>query len=807
MLFLLASFFAKAAYAQLPATVTLPYARPNQPYSVQLSTNVSGRAPFTFELRPGFGELPKRITLKPTTGELAGVPASPAPSKAAYKATAFRPEKVPLKAPASHSAQVYNFIVDVADATGKILQSLPLALPVSSAPQPVALDSSETSAPQTPQAEKQTPPPAPEKTQKPENSAPAPAGKDPTSNDKPKNSGATAPGKPSLPAMIKVDDPQITVVSDPPPPASASGETEKAPKDTLELLLVKDEKKGCTLDNGTPLPLKVNANGPISLSLPVEANGVTSLTPEKKLEKGEHVCVFRTLTPAQTSDSATASAQPTTSASDVVQVQGSFVKPKFLQDPTVGATTVTVLATPTDAKNSGTTEVGLLLLPPLDADSHADENANKAKGKTKKKNKEKDKTKQKDKTEQKDKTKNETEDKAKAPIQPCDSKDLKSVRTSAPTLMLKGSKLTAATDGTGIATLTLADPLTEGTRICAYQTFTSSAGATYDFDESVIDKNNAASAAQDVVDTLDWGRIRAYFAGGVLIANDQNSFSSSSASPFLLFNLEKTWILPGCAILKAENKLDLQQHQGCKKEGAAVYHPGVTTYFETRMTAIPVQTGTSSSSSQNTSASNSGGSLSSQKTARLGVGIYAPWVLTHWYYDKAPNGLFLGPLAKVGFDTLTGSTSQTMGSGATASQVNFNRFYDHWGFGMRFGHYGLTNSNNKSPEILSYLDVTLGPYSNLQSYICNSTEGATLPNSACPPADKLDTRTALYRLDLEGILKIPKTVMFVGFNANVKAFGRKNLDLNLQPNDDLRFLFGVKLDVASVMKKLGVSTN
>lgn len=792
MFFLLAWSFATVAYAQLPETVTLPYARPNQPYSVQLSTNVSGLAPFTFELRAGFGELPKGITLKPTTGELSGVPASPAPPKAVYKATAFRREKAALKAPASHSVQIYNFIVDVADATGKILQSLLFALPVSSAPQLVALDSSAASAAQTPQAEKQPPPVSPGKTQKSDSSAPKSAGNDPTSNDEPKNSGVTALGKPSLTAMVKVDDPALTVVAGP-PPSNPSGKAEKEPKGTLELLLVKDEKKGCTLDNGTPLPLKVNDQS--ALSLPVEANGLTSLIPKEKLEKGEHVCVLRTLTPAGTSDSIAASAQPTTSASDVVTVQGGFVKPKFLQDPTSGATTVTVLATPTDAKNSGTTEVGLLLLPPLEAVSGTDNNRDKAKRNTK------------DKTRENDKTKNETEDKAKAPNQQCDSNDLKSVLTTAPPLMLKGSKLTAATDSSGIATLTLADPLTEGARICAYQSFTSSAGATYDFDESANDKNNAASAAQDVVDTLDWGRIRAYFAGGVLIANDQNSFSSSSASPFLLFNLEKTWILPGCAILKPDDKLDLQQHQGCKKEGAAVYHPGVTTYFETRMTAIPVQPGASSSSTQNSSPSSSGGSLSSQKTARLGVGIYAPWVLTHWYYDKAPNGLFLGPLAKVGFDTLTGSTSQTMGSGATASQVNFNRFYDHWGFGMRFGHYGLTNSNNKSPEILSYLDVTLGPYSNLQSYICNSTEGATLPTSACPPADKLDTRTALYRLDLEGILKIPKTVMFVGFNANVKAFGRKNLDLNLQPNDDLRFLFGVKLDVASVMKKLGVSTN
>lgn len=42
----------------------------------------------------------------------------------------------------------------------------------------------------------------------------------------------------------------------------------------------------------------------------------------------------------------------------------------------------------------------------------------------------------------------------------------------------------------------------------------------------------------------NWGRVRAYFTGGILITNDNSNFSS--AHQFYALTLEKTWHLPRC---------------------------------------------------------------------------------------------------------------------------------------------------------------------------------------------------------------------------------------------------------------------
>jgi hypothetical protein len=548
-------------------------------------------------------------------------------------------------------------------------------------------------------------------------------------------SGATL-SAPKPPTYLYVGQTSITIITDP--------QTSVPGGDSIRVLSLLSAKAKCD-DTAAQLPLNGSAGN--VTNFPVQANGINTVTLKDGLKKGTFVCFYRSAQDDSSKSNASAS-QPVLD----------FVPPKFDPDPVSGVTSISVVATPTDAKNTGTTEVGLLNVP--DDDS-----------------------------------KNEKCDPNKyAPV------------------FLSGNKLTATTDAQGIATLTLANALPEGSKVCAYQTFTATTGAVVDFDEAVkgltgvTSQGLQATTPKYVYDTLDWGRVRAYFAAGAMIAQNQSNFASSSASQFLLFNLEKTWLMPGCSRLEPWKPAKTSLVSPCEqnsKPGA----PGISTFFQTRLTSIPVQTGTTGSSTGSTSSSaSSGGDLSSQKTARLELGGYAPWILTHWYYNKQPNALFFGPLVRAGFDTLTGSTSQTVSSAGSPVNVNFDRFYNHYGAGLRIGHYGLTHSDNKAPEILSYLDVVFGPYTNLQSYVCLPNKGVALPGSGCG-SGLLDSRTDLYRLDLEGILKIPRTVMFVGFNANVKAFSRKNLDLNLQPNDDLRFLFGVKLDIASVMQKLGVSTN
>jgi hypothetical protein len=330
-----------------------------------------------------------------------------------------------------------------------------------------------------------------------------------------------------------------------------------------------------------------------------------------------------------------------------------------------------------------------------------------------------------------------------------------------------------------------------------------------------------SSEVADVVVPGDWGRVKGYFTSGILLSQNQNSFSQSSL--FMGFNLDKTWRMPG------------YYHQVRKTSGATrmSHWPGINTFFDVRLTSIPVS---ACNLPNGASGSNSGSCaspsptptpaaatvhqqaaaatpsptpldtfLSQRKTARLTVGTYFPFTITSWTYNKTPNALFIAPLAKVGFDTPAGdltqvqssSTNTTTGtttntSATTVTAVNQTSFYNFYGYGGRIGHYALTSSRNEAPELVSYLDVIFGRFSNLESLI--NPETGALPDH---PAKRI----RLYRLALEGVLKVPSTPMIIGFSANV---GQESLGLG--PNtivqragDDLRFLFGVRFDAAKLM--------
>jgi hypothetical protein len=386
-----------------------------------------------------------------------------------------------------------------------------------------------------------------------------------------------------------------------------------------------------------------------------------------------------------------------------------------------------------------------------------------------------------------------------------------------------------------------------------------------------------SSAVFPVVVPGDWGRVRGYFTSGILLSQDQNSFSQSSV--FLGFILDKTWRMPGYYhqishkvnaeknIQKAQAKVDevaaqspadgskhektlqdsrrkLAQAQSKAKAVKDKFQmsrwPGINTFFDVRLTSIPVSACDATNSSSSTSSpcttpsptpsptpgatptpsptpgvpptpSNASNNvdtfLSQRKTARLAVGVYFPWTITTWNYNKIPNALFIAPLAKVGFDTPAGSLSQvqpaaTTGAAATSNTgtvtaVNPTSFYNFHGYGARIGHYALTRRNNapdrsKAPDLVSYLDVIFGPFSNLETLI--------VPKGQQTPV----TRTRLYRLALEGVLKVPSTPLIVGFNANVgqEAVLRGNHDIVQRAGDDLRFLFGVRFDAAKLMSAI-----
>jgi hypothetical protein len=533
--------------------------------------------------------------------------------------------------------------------------------------------------------------------------------------------------------------------------------------------------------------------------------------------------------------------------------------------------------------------------------------------------------------------------------QPCKKDGSKQLTTVAGTSM--DAKASDAT------TLTLTDPLKEGMILCAVETYKDSKSNTI----ATSDSNLAPVKSLEA----NWGRVRAYFVGGVLITNDSSSFSS--AHQFYALNVEKSWHLPrcylqgplgepGCIAEGSSSTLDLAGGSmhfthpihitgGSGKLGPPfaidnatvevtgeesitvtgvsiplhkrqrftvtsgtlkpqppltastpptpstsptpsnsptppttadpvseftvdsgtleisngllatavelappknwltrqISRPGFSSYFETRLTAIPVVsnatntscttagnttgtgTGTSTARASTTAATCSTGSsasssttssfLTSQQTANVGVGVYLPYLVSRWTYKNTPNALFVAPIGKVGFNTITGATAQTVvlpGNGGTGTQT-FDQIYNFYDYGARVGHMGLTNTTQVAPEIYSYLDFSLGRFSNLESLICHSPDqrGTAIAGNGCSTYGSeytLDSRKRLYRIDIEGLLKIPDTLFYVGLNANIgqKQVMAEKLDPNFAAPNDLRFLFGTKFDIAQLFAKLGV---
>jgi hypothetical protein len=411
----------------------------------------------------------------------------------------------------------------------------------------------------------------------------------------------------------------------------------------------------------------------------------------------------------------------------------------------------------------------------------------------------------------------------------------------------------AATSKEGAFTVKLENPLADGQRFHLVEVLPARSKLT------PVEADNCKTTITEVKGNLDWGRIHADFVGGVLISNDSTNSTVTStttsttgttntttsagagnfsqAHQFFALNVEKSWALPGCylrvfshgeaerdetgqLVLDDKGKPIVKDQCYDWGKGKLVqatrsqhYEPGFSTYFQTRLTAIPVSTVSTSSGSNAGTVSGSGGNLiSSAQTARVEVGTYFPFFITRWEYDHKPNALFFAPLAKTGFDTVTGpSTVNTVAvGGATTQTQSFEQVYTYWSYGARIGHMELSRSESKAPETFSYLDIAIGPYSSLQSYICHSsfiTTNTPTPGSSCSQytqlTDPIDSRKRLYRFDIEGLLKIPKTLFYVGLNANIgqKTLGASQLDHGFAAPDDIRFLFGTKFDIASVLTK------
>jgi hypothetical protein len=294
---------------------------------------------------------------------------------------------------------------------------------------------------------------------------------------------------------------------------------------------------------------------------------------------------------------------------------------------------------------------------------------------------------------------------------------------------------------------------------------------------------------------------------------------------------------------------------------------GFTTYFQGRLTSIPVTicqamttttpTMATMQTTQTTPAAGGSGNqgttpcssdtlstfLTSTKSGEILGGAYLPILLPVWTSNMAPNALFIAPIAKVGFATPTGSTGSSapvststtttdMGTTTTAivtQPVNASQFYNFYSFGGRLGHFKLSRDSSSAPELLSYLDVSVGRFSNLDTLVpafdCKTDNSALQPMTTCtalrnpPPAGQsigplIGVPVRRWRINIEGLLKIPSTPFAVGMSANIGqnlftpplSCGSNcpsGIPTTLQgPKDDLRFFIGAKFDLGKMLAKL-----
>ena len=314
----------------------------------------------------------------------------------------------------------------------------------------------------------------------------------------------------------------------------------------------------------------------------------------------------------------------------------------------------------------------------------------------------------------------------------------------------------------------------------------------------------AAGKCSVPVETAEysWGRVRATFNGGVILSKENNEFSEQDL--YASFNLDKTWLGLG----KTPEK---------QKKGFLI-----NSFFDVRLTALPVTSidpakkdnGGTGNGGGNGGGSGNGGEtgnngtgsslnaapgqfqdapatpkrvtsqmdnlLASRKAALFQAGLYLPLYpeAFTWDYLGRKNALFLAPLAKAGFQTLTSEDAAAGQSQVEAVADDVSNFF---GFGARIGHYQLSGNNDESHQLISYLDIVMGRWENFDLKEEFEVEGA--PN--------IVELTRPWRLGLEGRLKIPLSPFSIGFDANL-GDGR----------DDIRFIFGTRFDIGKLFGKL-----
>lgn len=336
----------------------------------------------------------------------------------------------------------------------------------------------------------------------------------------------------------------------------------------------------------------------------------------------------------------------------------------------------------------------------------------------------------------------------------------------------------------------------------------------------------------------DWGRVRAYFAGGVIMSKENENFSQNDV--FLDFTIDKNYF--------ASSKRRLLKD--------------FNTFFNARLTSIPVSQPTPAPEGTDGEGGEDGEDgedtdddtpcntpdcinfVSSEKAALLQAGVYLPIYgkYTSWLrripveqedvtkrdpskgtrtverrYNYERNALFVAPLAKGGIQTIIGDRLTTTSEGR---QFNGDDVFNFYSFGAMLGHYRIPTrrvqctarkdakgndaydrdcivsrdgnrayryirNTNLAPELISWLTLTTGRWESFNIQVPTGEEDAE--------GNPIKRPIRPWRYEALGRLKIPNGPFIVGFDGN---FGKGP--------DDLRFIFGMRFDIGKVFNTLRI---
>ena len=151
-----------------------------------------------------------------------------------------------------------------------------------------------------------------------------------------------------------------------------------------------------------------------------------------------------------------------------------------------------------------------------------------------------------------------------------------------------------------------------------------------------------------------------------------------------------------------------------------------------------------------------------------------------WRQANRENALFIAPLAKGSL--LAAQDGPVL---VDLRQKLFNHLYPAHHYGVRLGHFAIDSRSNVAPELVSFMDVTVGQFHNFR------VAGPPVVNPGYSDGAVIPTR-----VEFQGRFKIPSTPLTIGFSANM---GRGR--------DDMRVFFGTRFDIGRLLARALPSVN